>query len=201
MTAIVAMGRRHCRDVARLHLGNLRSRLLGRPGLELLTLYYSTVIGGKGGCGYVAEVGGQVIGYVCGIWNPSVLRAIMLKQHWQPLLFWAIAQMLLKPAMIFDVIGRVRSPARTEENATIDYELRPIVVAPSAQGSGAASQLVEALVADAERRGSQQVRLVVDMDNARARAFYAKVGFLPTAVINRSGIRYVLCKRQISKTI
>jgi GNAT superfamily N-acetyltransferase len=51
-------------------------------------------------------------------------------------------------------------------------------VTPSQRGSGLASQLVDAVSSWARGEGARQLFLHVTMNVARARAFYAKVGFV-----------------------
>ncbi|HEY1221984.1 MAG TPA: GNAT family N-acetyltransferase [Acidimicrobiales bacterium] len=53
-------------------------------------------------------------------------------------------------------------------------------VAPSARGSGLATELVEAVVAWARAQGARELFLHVTASVARARAFYHKVGFVET---------------------
>jgi ribosomal protein S18 acetylase RimI-like enzyme len=53
-------------------------------------------------------------------------------------------------------------------------------VAPERRGGGAASALVDEVVAWARRRGAERVVLTVEKDNERAAALYRKCGFEPT---------------------
>lgn len=77
-------------------------------------------------------------------------------------------------------------------DVTRGYELRPIVVAPSARGTRVASDLVAVLLADARRRGFQRVHLVTEVDNGAAHAFYRKVGFRSNGTTTgRSGLAFV----------
>lgn len=53
-------------------------------------------------------------------------------------------------------------------------------VASAARGSGAARELVDAAVAGARSEGRRRVALDVARENARARRFYLRCGFVPT---------------------
>jgi ribosomal-protein-alanine N-acetyltransferase len=57
-----------------------------------------------------------------------------------------------------------------------------IAVRRSAQGTGLGSRLLDALLAEAARRGSPQVALEVAADNAVAQRLYARRGFEVTGI-------------------
>ncbi|HET7709476.1 MAG TPA: GNAT family N-acetyltransferase [Sphingomicrobium sp.] len=56
-------------------------------------------------------------------------------------------------------------------------ELRQIYVLKPWQGSGAAAEMMDWVVAEARRRGADELYLSVFTDNHRARRFYARYGF------------------------
>lgn len=190
MTAIVPLAARHCHSLARLHLAHLSTEFKGEPGRRLLQAYYRAVAEGRGACGYVAEEDGRVMGYVCGVWDRSALRAVLLRQHRPELLAWGAAQVIIQPRLITSLTGRLRQPAHELELAEPGYELRPIVVAPAARGNGLAAELVRVLLADAARRGFQRMHLVTEVDNMAANALYRKMGFQPVGTLSRTGISY-----------
>ena len=66
-----------------------------------------------------------------------------------------------------------------------------IFVRPEARGRGAGGALLDAVCAEAERRGLRGVRLDVIDDNARARALYERKGFTPTKKTNLGPLRVV----------
>jgi ribosomal protein S18 acetylase RimI-like enzyme len=53
-------------------------------------------------------------------------------------------------------------------------------VRPEARGAGVADRLVTAVLAHASAAGADQVTLWVATGNGRARAFYQRMGFVPT---------------------
>jgi ribosomal-protein-alanine N-acetyltransferase len=57
-----------------------------------------------------------------------------------------------------------------------------IAVRRSAQGTGLGSRLLDALLAEAARRGAPQIALEVAADNLRAQHLYARRGFVVTGV-------------------
>ncbi|SFG19736.1 Acetyltransferase (GNAT) family protein [Duganella sp. CF458] len=62
-------------------------------------------------------------------------------------------------------------------SAAQEFNLIAMWLTPEHRGSGAAAALVEAMKAHALAQGHQRVVLDVSPDNARAAAFYAKLGF------------------------
>ena len=61
--------------------------------------------------------------------------------------------------------------------------VQTMAVAPAAQGQGLGGRLLQALLAEAERRGQRTVRLEVRADNASAQRLYERYGFV------REGVR------------
>jgi ribosomal protein S18 acetylase RimI-like enzyme len=177
MSMIVPLTQGHCPEVAGLHLDHLRTGFRGRPGLELLAAYYKALVRSEGGCGFVAEQAGRVAGYVCGVWEPTAVRVALLKAQWSALIFWGLAQVLVHPRFFNDLRGRLGGFSRGHVPVGLGYELRPIVVAPAARGTGIGVQLVDVLLEDAVRRGFDRVYLVAEEENTTANAFYRKVGF------------------------
>ena len=64
--------------------------------------------------------------------------------------------------------------------APCGWHLVSMWVSPRARGHGVADLLLGAVIDHAEAAGAPQVTLWVALGNARARAFYQKMGFLPT---------------------
>ncbi len=67
------------------------------------------------------------------------------------------------------------------------WHLVSMWVAPAARGGGVAEQLVTAVCELASGRGADRIILWVTDVNARARAFYQRLGFVPTG--NRQLVR------------
>jgi ribosomal protein S18 acetylase RimI-like enzyme len=198
MSEIAALAQGQCPAIARLHLQHLPTPYSGAPGFRLLTVYYRAVAGGHGAVGYAAEMGGEVAGYVCGVWAPEQVRRAFFSS-WRSLLGWGTAQVISKPALIGQVLRSAVSRDHTGPAAAVGYELRPIVVAPSWRGTGIASRLVERLFEDARCRGFSAMHLFTELDNKRARTFYEKHGFRAVSVIRRSGRDYILYQRDFSE--
>lgn len=197
MSEILEMARQHCAQVATLHLTHLASPFGGRPGQELLMRYYDAVCDGRGAVGFVAASQDRVVGYICGVWDPVVVRRRVLRESLPGLMGWAALQVLQRPALLLDLWKRFAASSASQEispgagQQTGGYELRPIVVAPNARGSGVAAKLVQALQKDASARGFSQIYLFTEMDNSIARRFYSRLGFVQTGEGLRSGVLYL----------
>jgi len=78
-------------------------------------------------------------------------------------------------AMAYAKLGPPKLPFEPRGEAV---ELRQFYVLSDWHGSGAASELMRWVLDEARRRGGDDLYLSVFVDNARARAFYAKYGFV-----------------------
>jgi ribosomal protein S18 acetylase RimI-like enzyme len=173
---IIPLAHQHLEKIARLHLEYLKSSFSGKPGIEILKLYYSILLEGIGGCCYVGEENDEVYGYVVGIWAPDKLRKQLILKKFLHLLFWIICQIYVKPSVIKIFYIRIRGGEKSEV-MHIYYELRPIVVDPIKRGTSLARNLVYRLVKDAKERNFSDIYLYVDPDNVVAQHFYRKMGF------------------------
>ena len=185
--SIVPLALAHCAQVASLHLEHLSTGFRGRPGLQLLQAYYAALVQSDGGSGFVAEqmgpLGaghGAVVGYACGLWDPTVVRSTLLRAalsaQWLRLVLWGGVHVLVRPRLVVELVGRWRT-AEKESAPRQAYELRPIVVDAAMRRNGIGFQLVDTLLADACRRGFQQVHVFAEETNVAANAFYRRIGF------------------------
>lgn len=194
MNEIVPLALEHSMALAALHMSHLATPFTGTPGRRLLSAYYRTVASGRGAVGYVAEDQNQVMGYVCGVWEPAKLRATLFKTQWSSLALWGLASALMQPQLVVSSVKRLGRSAEESTSVTTEgYELRPIVVDPRARGTGLAVHLVDQLMHDARSRGFNRMHLFTEIDNQRAQAFYEKMGFASTGLLQHDGgsvIRY-----------
>ncbi|MBM3372936.1 MAG: GNAT family N-acetyltransferase [Betaproteobacteria bacterium] len=61
--------------------------------------------------------------------------------------------------------------------------LEDLVVAPAHRGAGLGGRLLEHALAEARAAGCKRVTLLTDRDNAGARRFYARHGFLESSML------------------
>jgi GNAT superfamily N-acetyltransferase len=191
----------HSESIARLHMAYLHSNFYGIPGMRLLSIYYEAVSAGNGAFGYVAENEGNVVGYVCGVWEPDGIKSALFRTHWTKLLLWGTGQLICRPQIITSFVDRLKSRSNKSDLITQGYELRPIVITPDLRGSGVAATLVEALLTDARSRGYKSVRLFTETDNFRARAFYEKMGFQAEGNVKRGNKYSILFKCAVKEVV
>jgi ribosomal protein S18 acetylase RimI-like enzyme len=194
---VVPMLPAHADRVARLHRNNLSSPFQGRPGLELLRAYYTTLATGAGGSGFVAQEGDELLGFVCGIFDPPRLKKQLLKGQAMRLAVWGGLAVLTHPGLLFDLASRLLQRGQDYPGVPTGYELRPIVVSPAARGQGVAYALLSALLADAAGRGFDRINLYTEEDNLIANRFYQKNAFQKTGEFSRAGRLYSCYERML----
>lgn len=184
-------------SVADLHYKYLHTNFFGRPGIQLLQLYYRAVSLGIGAYGFVAESSDGVLGFICGVWDRKALYWELIKNYSPGLLFWTINQILIQPSLLLALIQKLDQKNST--NFQSGYELRPIVLSQSARGTGIAIKLAERLFNDAEQRGFADINLFTEENNIAARKLYQKLGFQVTGRFHRSGNIYIGYERRLDK--
>jgi len=183
-------------DVARLHREGIDSGFLSSLGVEFLKQLYAGIAATGSGFVFVAEAsggrdvggGGRVVGFVAGAEHVGRLyRGVLMRRG--VMMLAPLARRLLRPATLRRIAGSVFYPSRSRHAAVgvPDAELLSIAVAPEARGSGVAGVLVDALVAEFQRRGVRAFKLVVGSRLERARRFYQKYGFRPAGTIESHG--------------
>ena len=73
--------------------------------------------------------------------------------------------------------AKIGPPTLPFEPEGVPCELRQFYVLSAWQGRGASHELMEWVIAEARRRGADQLYLSVFIDNHRARRFYERYGF------------------------
>lgn len=174
----------HLAEVVSLHLGNLHTQFHGTSGEELLRLYYKSIIRGEGATGFVALDKNKVAGFICGVWDPALVRKNLIQAYWPKVIWLGMGQVVGSPKILRDLLRRLITPSSEQ---TIDgYELRPIIVSDEFRGTGIGTLLLSGLLQDAERRGFKTVHLYTEDDNDSAIRFYEKSGFTNRGLVRRS---------------
>jgi len=184
------MTHEHVLAVARLHQENLSSPFQGRPGRELLCNYYAALIDSSGAVGFVAIERQEVLGFICGIFNPQDIKISFLKKHPRRMLTWGSLLVISRPGLIVDLSSRLVHPGQNSLSQSPGYELRPIVVAPAARGGGVGRALLQALLEDAASRGFDCIHLITEIDNEAAIRFYQNNNFQRIGQLDRGGQIY-----------
>lgn len=201
MIEILPLRPADARQVANLHIQYLRTPFQGKPGLELLRVYYLAIAPSGGGCGYVVKGPQEILGYVCGVFDPDRIRKYLIKYYFFHLAAWGSALLLTHPRTLLGLISRLVQRNPTQGPKMVGYELRPIVVSPAARGTQVSMELVNALLEDAARRGYGQIYLFAGEDNLAANRFYQKAGFRRVNHFVENDQGYFCYERQVSPTL
>jgi aminoglycoside 6'-N-acetyltransferase I len=82
------------------------------------------------------------------------------------------------------VIGQARGVLHRQPDSAADLYVDNLGVAPSRQREGAATQLIEALIAWGRANATcRSVWLATEHDNTQGKAFYAAAGFVAQSVV------------------
>lgn len=168
--------------VVRLHREAFADSFMTTFGEGFLSAFYAELIAHPDGYGcVVAGAGERPEGFCVGATGAGqglardMLRARPLSFVW-PALF-SVAR---SPRRLGRVLRLARSYLRPGPGGDIGPAgalLMQIAVAEHLRGTGAAEQLVERFLDEMRSRGVQSVTLGVEPDNARAIAFYRRIGF------------------------
>lgn len=189
--------------IAKLHIDHMPLTFPScRPYFNLMKLIYSSFLFNKEGICHVATMDNTIVGYVCFCKFSKNIYTTAFKNY--PVGFCCNVMMLLIRFPVFflngvpRVLRTLRLSRSNDRPATSDtdlweedYELRPIVVRKDKQGTSVADRLISCGEKSLMNRGEKKYFLRVRKDNARAIAFYKKMGF---TIAGDEDIRIVMTK-------
>jgi ribosomal protein S18 acetylase RimI-like enzyme len=129
------------------------------------------------------------------VWDHTRARREIVRRELLSLLWWGGRHALAHPRSL--LMRLFERDTMSSGESQQEYELRPIVLAADARGSGAATALVERLFEDARARGHSRMHLFVNRTNFRAQAFYAKVGFTQMAADRTPETEFLRFEREL----
>lgn len=113
-------------------------------------------------------------------WDVPAVHALEVQlfdpDTWSPETFWAELAAPGRWYVLAERAGEVVGYAGLAASGA-EADVQTVAVAPSAQGTGVGRVLLDALVAEAARRGAAAVLLEVRADNVAARTLYERTGF------------------------
>ena len=189
--------------IAKLHIDHMPLTFPPcRYYFNLMKLIYSSFLVNTEGICYVATIDNTIVGYVCFHKCSKKIYTSAFRNY--PVGFCCNVVMLLLrfPAFFLKGVPRVLRTLRlsrsSKQPTTSDsdlwkehYELRPMVVRKDKQGKSVADRLIACGENSLMNRGEKKYFLRVRKDNARAIAFYNKVGF---STVREEGLRIVMVK-------
>ncbi len=184
--AVRLMQRDDALAVAQQHSQGITGGFLSTLGDRFLAHLYRGIASNPRGFVFVAvDDAGRVVGFVAGADSVSRLyRSVLLRRGW--LLAGTLIRHFLRPSTVRRIIETLRYPKQVEGDSP-EPELLSIVVDPQWRGSGVASHLVDALVAEFRRRRCSPVKVIVGAGLDRANAFYVRYGFRLAGSITSHG--------------
>jgi ribosomal protein S18 acetylase RimI-like enzyme len=176
------MGEADVPGVALLHEGAFRDHFMTTFGNGFLRAFYAQLIAHPEGYGcVVTEITAEPVGFcVGGTGSIQDIARTMLRRRPFAFALPAIANIARAPTRLLRILrlafDYLRPASRTEADEG-EAHLLQIAVAERWRGTGAAELLVRDFLAEMARRRATSVRLGVKPDNARAIAFYRRMGF------------------------
>ncbi len=168
--------------VVRLHQAAFADSYMTTFGERFLSAFYQALITHPAGVGWVAADGSdRPVGFCVG--GSDDARSIardMLRRRPFSFLWPALLNVLRSPRRLARLLQLARNyfgPRVDAGEVPSTALLMQIAVAESLRGSGAAERMVEAFLGEMRDRGVGTVSLGVEAENARAIAFYRRLGF------------------------
>ncbi|UFS59366.1 ribosomal protein S18-alanine N-acetyltransferase [Subtercola endophyticus] len=106
-------------------------------------------------------------------WSPAMMRSDLELRH----TYYLVAERAEHPSAALLGYAGLLSP-----RGAADADIQTIAVAPDARGQGLGRKLMQALIAEAARRGARRVFLEVRADNPGAQHLYRTLGFTDIGV-------------------
>ncbi|MET9982549.1 GNAT family N-acetyltransferase [Streptomyces rochei] len=198
------MGHEDLAFVVAEHLRHFPDGFFARLGPKFLTAYDRTYLTGPDARAYIAEVNGQLVGFIIGGIDPAAHRRHVLHEHGRGLLLRALGSLCLQPRLALHFLrtrlvryGRKLIPNRGAQQtsvlghigvtAVLDY----VVVVEHARGRGIGERLIARFVKDATDAGCVRVTLVTAAEGG-AGPYYEQHGWLHQGEIRRSEGRLLL---------
>jgi ribosomal protein S18 acetylase RimI-like enzyme len=169
-------------DVVRLHEAAFPENFMTTFGAKFLDAFYRELIAHPDGYGCVSvDDDGRVCGFcVGGVGEIQGIARGMLRSRPASFLMPALRNAIRSPRRLARTVrvalGNLAGGGGPSSSPS-EAHLLQIAVDEAWRGSGAAERLVRDFLGEMERRGATSVRLGVKQDNARAIAFYRRMGF------------------------
>ncbi|TPQ19944.1 GNAT family N-acetyltransferase [Streptomyces sporangiiformans] len=171
------------------HLRHFPDGFFARLGSKFLTAYNRTYLTCPDARAYIAEMGGQPVGFLVGATDPAAHRRHVLRDYGRGLLFRALGSLCLRPRLALHFLrtrlvryGRKLIPSRAAPQspaagpsgvtAVLDY----VVVAEHARGRGTGARLIARFVKEATDVGCARVTLVTTAQGG-AGPYYDRLGW------------------------
>ncbi|HBH45813.1 MAG TPA: hypothetical protein DDX47_00385 [Candidatus Jacksonbacteria bacterium] len=168
--------------IAHLHQQEITRGFLSQLGLNFLTKLYQTLIEFPQSFVVVAEVGGQLAGFVSGCDNLRKFYRFFYRRFNIGLVLSLLPKML-NPATLKKMLDIIRPP-HYQAGENIPAELLTMAVTRGYQGQGVAQKILEYFTQEMQKRKIFIFKVIVGENLPRAIGFYEKTGFKYLAKIS-----------------
>ena len=168
--------------VAAMHHTGLPDSFLTLLGAPFLQVLYRRIVASPGSLLVVADLDGQVVGFVAGTEDTGLLYRDFVRRDGLKAGAVAAPRAVRHARRVVETLTYSRR-ATTGETPLPPAELLSLVVAGSARERGVGAALVRHLQADLRARGVDAVRVVVAADNASAVRLYRSCDFSDAGLI------------------
>jgi ribosomal protein S18 acetylase RimI-like enzyme len=172
--AIIPLSNRLVPQIARLHIEGIKDSFLGSLGEAFVQQLYRGIIFSDTAFGYAAIKGGDVIGFIsCAGDVKSIFKYVMKKKFF--LLLYAFLPKMGKWKNIKNAFETLFYPTKSSLGLPA-AEILSVVVDEKARGLGVGKMLMEIALAEFQRRGINEVKVMVG-EKLPANEYYKKLGF------------------------
>lgn len=173
--------------VARLHATELQYSFNSQIGPKHLACVYRAMLSQPDSLVGVAMDAGVPVGIISGSMDARTLKPLILRSLGLRGKLRMIGGLLFKPSAFFTLLEEIKSrPAVKAGNQDVNACLTTIAVASSHRRMGLAARLVTTLEDFFRVRGVSHYWLDTITENAGARSFYQKQGFVEVAIYGKT---------------
>jgi ribosomal protein S18 acetylase RimI-like enzyme len=192
------MTNQYAARVARLHIQGISTGFISSLGVNFVTALYEAIAEDKNSFGFVAVENDKVLGFVAFSAALSRLyKYVAFKKGFK--FIFVLAKKMLSLRVIKKVSDNIFYPSKMKKMNFPNAELLSIVIAPEGRGRGLAKQLVDAGFEECQRRGIDNVKVLVAADNEAANKLYKKCGFELAVQINSHGVLSNIYVKNLTK--
>ncbi len=163
--------------VVSIHVSSFQGFFLSFMGTSFLRIFYRAILFDEGNISFVGEENGHVMGFVVGTTRPYGFYKRVVMRYWYQLMIASIVPIVRQPLTLLRLIRRLGVVSEMDRGQN-EVLLMSIAVSPSGQNLGIGTQLIDAFITDAKRRGISAITLTTDkINNERTNQFYFRRGF------------------------
>ena len=183
----VPLGRQHAGAVAELHISGIPTGFISSLGPAFVTVLYEALADSPDSFGFVALMGGRVVGYNSITSNLTRLyRAILRRVGFK--FAWLLARQMLSFQTLRRILETLLYPQRIRNLHLPDAEILAGVVLPEARGFQVANRLFDLAMEECRKRGIAEVKAAAADSLQRVNKIYQLSGLQIRARVVNHGI-------------